>query len=191
MNENCKKSCGTCGDNSNASVPEEDENPVADCQNNQEYGDATCDSYASSYDFCEIEPVFMNENCAKSCGTCGDNSNASVPEEDENPVPEEDENPVTDCENNPAYGDSTCDSYASSYDFCEIEPVFMNKNCAKSCGTCGDNSNASVPEEDENPVADCQNNQEYGDATCDYYAKEKYCESEPTFMNAYCAKSCG
>ena len=121
-------------------VDDQDENPVADCENAPTYGDANCDYWASTAGLCESDKAFMKQYCAKSCGMCGDDSNASVPEEDENPVPEEDENPVADCENNPLYGDPTCDYYATTEKFCESEPAFMNEYCAKSCGFCSDDS---------------------------------------------------
>jgi hypothetical protein len=112
---------------------------------------------------CASDPVYMIEQCPKSCGVCPGS---------------EDLSPLTSTHKNNTDIPANCTVWAEMGE-CGINPAFMVKECPASCEV----SAGKLPRKHTG----CR---DYND-TCSVWADEGECENNPDFMHKACKKSCG
>ena len=84
--------------------------------------DPNCSELVDDGEF-ENNPVFMFSNCAKSCNSCDDGKKGSTTTTEEE-----------DCQD---LQPEECPEWAEDGE-CEANPDYVLRNCAKSCGVCGE-----------------------------------------------------
>ncbi|KAH9495305.1 Cysteine-rich secretory protein LCCL domain-containing 2 [Bulinus truncatus] len=95
--------------------------------------------------------------------------------------------------------DTQCAMWAKDKQ-CQSNPVYMLKNCKKSCNQCNNNTKCPEGQTEEKGlcVGEAKGNTTGGAAEkcedkntqCDMWAKGKQCHSNPGYMLNYCQKSC-
>jgi len=119
MSENCKKSCGTCDDDTRP-------DPKPNCKDD----DTNCNYWAGE-GYCTDSEYreWMEENCMKSCNSCPDDK-----EEEEEEEEEEEDLPPVNCYDR----DPTKCKKREKKGHCKnpSKAKYMKKNCKKSCSLC-------------------------------------------------------
>ena len=120
MSQNCKKSCGTCGD---------DTRPEPQCEDD----DTNC-AYWAGAGYCTDSTYreWMGENCKKSCNNCPEEKERQEEEEEEEK--EEEILPPINCYDRDP---KKCKKKAKK-GFCSnpSKAHYMRKNCKKTCHWC-------------------------------------------------------
>ena len=92
---------------------------------------------------CKKNPNYMRKYCRVSCGVCV----SETGEEDVDYMPgdeeDEEENEIVGCTNM----DDECDFWAEQGE-CELNPSYMETHCALACGTCSQNGDEPMDEDD-------------------------------------------
>lgn len=129
---------------------------------NNIWNDGECDGWAQTGE-CDINPLWMKENCKKSCKTCGGGGGGT-----EKPDPAK-------CDNK--WGDQKCQGWANSGE-CEANPIWMKKWCKKACRECKDTGSGSGH-------GNCKDDNQY----CESWAESGYCANN-WYTQTNCKKSC-
>lgn len=129
------------------------------------WDDAQCEGWARSNE-CTNNPIWMKDNCKKSCNACEDKGT-------DKPNPEK-------CHN--VWGDEKCEGWARSGE-CEANPIWMKENCGKSCKVCKGGGSGSGS--GGTTTAPCEDNNQY----CEAWAESGYCSSN-WYTKENCKKSC-
>ncbi|XP_061171636.1 zinc metalloproteinase nas-13-like [Saccostrea echinata] len=133
-----------------------------ECRNS--VNDWKCNIWAKQGE-CKRRPEWMNNNCARACGACGNEQNVR---QDLQNV----------CRNH--YDDETCNKWRDNGD-CVVAEDWMRQNCKKSCSYC-DKSNPR-------PKTNCMNAYS-NDAKCKEWALTGECAINPAWMTINCASDC-
>ncbi|XP_056005587.1 zinc metalloproteinase nas-13-like isoform X1 [Ostrea edulis] len=132
------------------------------CRNSED--DWKCNVWAKQGE-CRRRSEWMNTNCARACGSCGNSQN--VRQDQENV-----------CEN--VYDDDTCNEWRDNGD-CVVAEDWMRQNCKMSCNYCSKSN--------PRPNTNCMN--AYSDDTkCRGWALEGECVINPAWMPINCASDC-
>uniref|UniRef100_A0A7E4V155 ShKT domain-containing protein n=2 Tax=Panagrellus redivivus TaxID=6233 RepID=A0A7E4V155_PANRE len=226
----CRKTCGICCEDPNYAC-HNDDTGIVNCEQNVEkcgqkefapmmikYCPSTCglclarkcrdqlDDCASMKTLCnnDLYAVFMEHQCARTCGKCSSTNpkgTEEVSEEVEEEIEKEISLPAT-----TAAPKSKCYDVmkhcAKNKKFCNHPSYIemMTKNCAKTCGKCDDapktsigskKSRAGLPTKGKNSrKADCKDKHDF----CKSWVKNGFCESSEyteDYKRETCAKSCG
>lgn len=113
---------------------------------------------------CQMNPIWMNVNCRKSCQKCNTTTD-----------PITGISPDTCTDNN-----NRCYEWATRGE-CDNSPAWMRHNCKLSCNQC---SSPGTPGNFSS--ASCQDNNIY----CDYWAQNGECLRNPAYMRMQCRRSC-
>nr|XP_022286290.1 zinc metalloproteinase nas-13-like [Crassostrea virginica] len=132
------------------------------CRNSQ--NDWKCNIWAKQGE-CRRRPDWMNANCARACGTCGNEQNIR-------------QSQANVCEN--FYDDNTCNKWRENGD-CVVAEDWMRQNCRKACSYCDANN--------PRPNTNCMNAHS-NDANCRKWALEGECIINPAWMPGNCASDC-
>ncbi|KAH9503506.1 Blastula protease 10 [Bulinus truncatus] len=182
MINNCRQSCQKCDDDT--------------CKNL--YEDVQCEIWAQKKE-CLVNGPWMGKHCAKACGTGKCGGAVTAPFTTRSPATGSTKptvKPVTfttsgSCKNL-HNSDTECQNWAK-YDHCNINPLWMNKNCQKACTGCGGAVTiaTTTPTLVTGTVSIIDGNQcEDMHEHCSRWAKDGYCDSNPRYNLIYCKKSC-
>ena len=83
-------------------------------------------------------------------------------------------------------GNPNCSSWAEAGE-CEVNRVYMQKNCRRSCGMCGCDDRPPSSTITEDGGVEWRG----GSAECGRWASQGECERNPKFMHESCRRSCG
>uniref|UniRef100_K1R8H4 Astacin n=1 Tax=Magallana gigas TaxID=29159 RepID=K1R8H4_MAGGI len=145
----------------------------SDCQQGKTRQNPGCTNVANDWKCniwakqgeCRRRPSWMNENCARACGVCGNEQNIRQDQENK-------------CEN--FYDDTTCDKWKENGD-CVVAEDWMRQNCKKTCKYCDPNN--------PRPSTNCVNAHS-NDAKCREWALDGECAINPAWMTVNCASDC-
>ncbi len=174
MGNNCKLSCGGCQSQDNLSEDDTDEN-FDDTNGNSTNEDYTNEDYTNE--------DYTNGDYTNEDYTYTDPGDSLITCQDSN---------------------DRCPEWAGKGE-CMSNPSWMLANCQKSCNACTTSEqrssmgpSISTPTSDAQECNDlkdeCHQTSESGDCLltkCAFWASEGECESNPSYMNNYCAQSCG
>ncbi|CAH1783615.1 unnamed protein product [Owenia fusiformis] len=173
MNKDCKCVCPV-GDSkckgievfdTEAYISKEDK---AKCRN-VHYNDVECDYWASDGE-CKNNPIWMGNNCAKSCKIC-------------QPAPEDIPKKTIDNDCGNIESDTDCHYWVKEGN-CIRFRKWMAKNCRAACNKCN-----ATEEEEEEEEEGCGNI--YDDDKCIGWAEEGECDANPDWMIDNCQNACG
>uniref|UniRef100_A0A914C0R0 ShKT domain-containing protein n=1 Tax=Acrobeloides nanus TaxID=290746 RepID=A0A914C0R0_9BILA len=183
--DECMKSCAICCEDPDYAC-ENDKSGVVNCEQSvDKCGDEKFVSMMIKY--CPATSVFMQHQCAKTCGKCV------------NKVDEDDESEeVDDEENEHGYkGASITEdcvdlmkNCSKNKRFCshKLYTAMMEKNCAKTCGFCTPGHKVKSKAK-KTKSKECKDSHEF----CTNWAKNGFCDSErytESYKRENCAKSC-
>lgn len=145
----------------------------SDCQQGKTRQNPGCTNVANDWKCniwakqgeCRRRPSWMNENCARACGVCGNEQNIRQDQENK-------------CEN--IYDETTCDKWKENGD-CVVAEDWMRQNCKKTCKYCDPNN--------PRPSTNCVNAHS-NDAKCREWALDGECAINPAWMTVNCASDC-
>ncbi|KAK3602503.1 hypothetical protein CHS0354_022371 [Potamilus streckersoni] len=174
MIRNCQKSCRACDEPMPTQEPTTTPSPDVGCINL--YNDFDCDIWAASRQ-CDNNPIWMLENCKKSCGQCNNNTNTILKRTriaSTTPLPSTTKSSTQrNCiDKHDAF---QCQNFARAGE-CDKNPAWMIPNCQRSCGICS--------------LSDGCENKHNDTVECDRRASEGECETKPLWMIPNCQRSC-
>uniref|UniRef100_A0A0L8FN55 Metalloendopeptidase n=1 Tax=Octopus bimaculoides TaxID=37653 RepID=A0A0L8FN55_OCTBM len=192
-----KKSVRKCSDTSgNGGVTEPKEEEI--CRDYHR----SCAVWAQMNE-CKLNPLYMLENCEKSCGKCKGGKDEKVEDcKDDNTDCKHWEG-LGECSKNPVYmlvhcklsckqcngteveekcddSNAVCPVWAKA-GHCTINTAYMLKNCKKSCSQC-----TGGGKDEETVYIDCLD----GNKHCKDWAETGECHRNPSYMLNNCKKSC-
>ncbi|XP_059148413.1 zinc metalloproteinase nas-13-like [Physella acuta] len=158
--------------------------PVEECRNI--WNDTDCEPWAKRGE-CDRNPVWMKENCRKSCKRCPQDCKNFQNDTDCESRAKNGECKTNqtwmaenckkacnlcwdDCKN--SWNDTECDTWAKNGE-CSANSVWMRSNCQRSCNSCHDE------------CTNYHNNNE-----CEDWARNGECRKNPKWMTENCRKSC-
>ncbi|CAG5130359.1 unnamed protein product, partial [Candidula unifasciata] len=179
MISNCRQACNKCDDGT--------------CKNF--YDDIQCQIWAQKLE-CMVNSDWMSKHCAKACGRglCEgmqpdlETVTPSVGRK-QTVAPTTRTGHSATCRNMHS-SDTECDIWASN-DHCNINPSWMQKNCAKSCRKCtGGDTTGSKGAKTTNPDTGTAKFCEDLQTGCAGWARHGFCDTNPRYNLLYCKKSC-
>nr|QBH70097.1 CreM12-ShK4 [Colubraria reticulata] len=128
------------------------------------WDDGQCDGWSQSGE-CDKNPLWMKENCKKSCKVCNDGDDDD--DDDDDDGDDGGKKPDGVCKN--VWGDLSCDGWAKSGE-CDANAIWMKENCKKACKGCD---------------ARCTDNH----LSCKSWASSGYCDTN-WYTRDNCKQSC-
>ena len=189
MQQNCKKSCGKC--KASKCVLGADLDPSNTCRIWKAQG------------YCSTSYDYMKDRCSKTCQICKGEKTSYASTQCVDKV-----NYCPGyvgagyCYTNKAYmtqycakscgfcktsfcqdQNMQCGGWASSGE-CSRNPAYMNLNCKASCNKCSKLESSNAAKTDS--TSSCM---DYN-TLCSYWADNRQCQANPSYMMSYCRKSC-